>query len=134
MEVARSGAKEPPTPGMVFRATMELAQRREDLERRTQKSIEELPSDEERQRMRKNLSDLINKLERSVTVESVGSGAGESPGEIHRLLETPAAPRTLDPEIERIQEFILKKRREIERNRTKKPAAAVDAGGHSFER
>ena len=112
MEVARSGAKEPPTPGMVYRAATELANRREEQERRTQKSIEELPSDEERERMRQNFSDLIHKLSRSVAVESVESEAGKVLGAIQSAAGTSAASRDIDPEIQCVQEIILKKRRE----------------------
>jgi len=112
MEVARSGAKEPPTPGMVFRAAMELAKRREEQERRARKSIEELPSDEERERMRQNFSNLIYKLARSVVAESVEVGATDALGAIQSAATTSAASRAIDPETERAQEIILKKRRE----------------------
>jgi hypothetical protein len=112
MEVARSGAKEPPTPGMVFRAAMELAKRREEQERRTRKSIEELPSDEERERMRRNFSDLIEKLARSVVYGGVDTAAGEAVGTTNGAFTTSAAARDIDPETKRAQEIILMKRRE----------------------
>jgi hypothetical protein len=112
MNVARSGAKEPPTPGMVFRAATELAKRREEQERRSRKSLEELPNDEERERIRQNFSDLIDKLERSVAAGGVEAGAREAVGAIRSAATTSSATRDIDPETERAQEIILIKRRE----------------------
>lgn len=112
MEIARSGAKEPPTPGMVFRAATELTKRREEQDRRTRESIEELPTDEERERMRQNFSDLIDKLAHSVVAESVEAGAGDALGAIQSAAMTSAGLRAIDPETESAQEIILKKRLE----------------------
>jgi hypothetical protein len=112
VEFARSGAKEPPTPGMVFRWATELAKRREEQERRTQKSIEELPSDEEQQRMRRNFSDLIEKLTRSIVggdIQKVAAGAVDP---IQSAATTSAAVHEIDPGTVRAQRIILMRRRE----------------------
>ncbi len=111
LEFARSGAKEPPTPGMVFRAATELAQRREDQERRTRKSIEELPGDEERERMRQNFNDLIDKLTCSMARGDTQDVASEAVGAFQSAASTPVDARNIDPETKRAQEIILRKRR-----------------------
>ena len=90
---------------------MELGERREEQVRRTQKSIEELPSDEERERMRQNFADLIDKLTRSVVAGGLVAEAGDVVGAIESAGTTPAAERNVDPEIKRAQEIILAKRR-----------------------
>jgi hypothetical protein len=112
VEFARSGAKEPPTPGMVFRWAMELAKRREEQERRTQKSIEELPSDEEQQRMRRNFSDLIEKLTRSPVGGNVQKVTERAVDAIQGADTTSAAVHRIDPGTERAQRIILMRRRE----------------------
>jgi hypothetical protein len=114
MNIVRAGAEEPPTPGMIYCAALELAKRREEQERRKRKSIEELPSDEERERVRQNFSDLIHKLARSVVVRGIeaGAGAGGRRDTKSAGATTSAAAPNIDPETERAQEIILMKRRE----------------------
>jgi hypothetical protein len=111
-EFSDSGREEPPTVGMIYRAAMELAKRREEQERRTRKSIEELPSAEERERMRRNFSDLIDKFAGSVVDGGVEAGPEEAVDAIQSAATTSATARNIDPETKRAQEIIFMKRRE----------------------
>ena len=133
MEIARSGAKEPPTPGMVFRAAIELAKRREEQERGARKSIEELPSAEEQERVRQNFSNLLNKLARSVGAGGIDAGVrrgGSHNPECSHDVGRRAQRRPRDETCPR--NYSHEASRETEVTLEKKPAAAAGAGGHLF--
>jgi hypothetical protein len=111
-DFSETGREQPPTIGMIYRAAMELSERREEQARRTRRSIEERPSAAEQERMRQNFSNLFNKLARSVGAGSVDAGSREAARTIQSVATTSAAARDIDPETKRAQEIILMKRRE----------------------
>ena len=111
-DFSETGREQPPTIGMIYRAAMELSERREEEARRTRRSIEERPSAEEQEIMRRNFSNLFNKLARSVGAGNVDAGSREATRTIQSTAITSAAARDIDPETKRAQEIILMKRRE----------------------